>query len=930
MRRRICVLTFLAVVLSLALAHTAVAADSGLVGWWKFDDGAGTVAKDSSGNGYDGTVYDAVWVEGHLGGALDFSGAEYVDVPPESWSTIVTQATVCFWAYGDPDQQPQANFIFGAFSDPANNEARRMSAHVPWSNGNVYFDTGGPGYNRIEKAADAADYEGTWTHWTFLKNADTGDQQVYINGVLWHSGTGMTNTMEGVTKFTIGTKPSLAEGWYQGMIDDFRLYDRALSVDELPDIMLGKGPGLELAGGPSPANEATDIPRDTSLAWEAGEFAATHDVYLGTTFDDVNNADRSDATGLLVSQGQAGTTFTPAAVLEYGQTYYWRVDEVNAAPDNTIFKGETWSFTVEPVAYPVAGVTATTNGTTQPGSELEKMLDGSGLNANDEHSVASGDMWQAVEPADADLSIEYEFPSVVKLHQMLVWNYNVQFELMLGFGIKDVTIEYSENGTDWMVFGDVQFAQATASTTYTANTTVEFGGIPARYLRLTVNSGYGTLGQYGLSEVRFLSIPVNAREPEPADGAVDVSVNTLLDWRSGREAVSHEVYLSADEAAVTDGTALAGTVTETSYAPGELALTSTYYWRIAEVNDAASPSRWEGSVWSFVTQDYLVVDDFESYNNDDNVIYETWIDGWVNGTGSTVGHLTEPFAETSIIHEGGQSMPLFYDNVGVNTSEADLDLAQDWTANGVQSLSLYFYGDVDNDGGQLYVTINGSKIVYDGPAVNIRRPSWQLWSIDLSTAGNVSNVTSLTVGVEGAGASGVVYIDDIRLYPEVLDYSSSDLTGAGDTVQGVPNDADWPTAESPDLAIDDDTATKYLHRKGGSMATGFQVEPLLGSMVVTGLTFTTANDVPTRDPITFELSGSNASIDGPYELIAAGDIVDFAGEADWPRFTKTETPIEFENTVAYTYYQLVFPTLRGDNETLMQIAEVEFLGSLAP
>ncbi|UCD51966.1 MAG: hypothetical protein JSW27_04875, partial [Phycisphaerales bacterium] len=172
--------------------------------------------------------------------------------------------------------------------------------------------------------------------------------------------------------------------------------------------------------------------------------------------------------------------------------------------------------------------------------------------------------------------------------------------------------------------------------------------------------------------------------------------------------------------------------------------------------------------------------------------------------------------------------------------------------------------------------------------------------------------------------------DDIRLYPEVLEYLSSDITGAGDTVLGVPNDDDWPANEHPALVVDDDVNTKYLHRKGGSMATGFQVEPLLGSTVVTGLTFTTANDVPTRDPITFELSGSNASIDGPYTLIAAGDIVDFAGATDWPRFTKNETPIEFENTVAYQYYQIVFPTLRGANETLMQIADVELLGEIAP
>jgi hypothetical protein len=203
------------------------------VGHWTFDDGDGTVALDSSGNGYDGTVDLATWETGRLGSALGFDGTAHVDVPAEAWSTVVTQATVAFWAYGDPAAQPQSNFIFGAFSDPADNNARKMSAHVPWGNGNVYFDTGGPGYDRISKAGDPADFAGTWTHWTFVKNADTGDQQIYINGELWHSGTGMTQTMDGVTKFTIGTKPSLAEGWFTGMIDEVKLYNTALSQEEI-------------------------------------------------------------------------------------------------------------------------------------------------------------------------------------------------------------------------------------------------------------------------------------------------------------------------------------------------------------------------------------------------------------------------------------------------------------------------------------------------------------------------------------------------------------------------------------------------------------------------------------------------------------------------------------------------------------------------
>jgi hypothetical protein len=76
--------------------------------------------------------------------------------------------------------------------------------------------------------------------------------------------------------------------------------------------------------------------------------------------------------------------------------------------------------------------------------------------------------------------------------------------------------------------------------------------------------------------------------------------------------------------------------------------------------------------------------------------------------------------------------------------------------------------------------------------------------------------------------------------------------------------------------------------------------------------------------------GSNESIDGPYELIASGDVNDFNQEAEWPRFTKNATTIAFDNTVAYNYYQVLFPTLRGETQALMQIAEVELIGEVIP
>ncbi|MHC4676846.1 MAG: hypothetical protein ACYTBZ_30555, partial [Planctomycetota bacterium] len=162
-----------------------------------------------------------------------------------------------------------------------------------------------------------------------------------------------------------------------------------------------------------------------------------------------------------------------------------------------------------------------------------------------------------------------------------------------------------------------------------------------------------------------------------------------------------------------------------------------------------------------------------------------------------------------------------------------------------------------------------------------------------------------------------------------------DVTAPGDTVQGVPNDNDWPAPETPPMAIDDDINTKYLHFKGdfdpdpGTGGAGFRVTPSAAGTVVTGLTFTTANDCAGRDPVSFELSGSNVGIDGPYTLIAAGDIVDFDQATEWPRLTMNTTPISFGNLVAYDHYQLIFTAVRTSGDgcfNSMQIAEVELLG----
>jgi hypothetical protein len=206
---------------------------------------------------------------------------------------------------------------------------------------------------------------------------------------------------------------------------------------------------------------------------------------------------------------------------------------------------------------------------------------------------------------------------------------------------------------------------------------------------------------------------MNAYGSIPANGATNVERTQILRWKPGKSASLHQVYFGTDPNAVrsagTSSPEYQGTkdLGAASFDPGTLDLETTYYWRIDEVNSVSPESPWVGELWSFTTGNFIVVDDFESYNDlevdqeGSNVIYLTWIDGWGTQTnGATVGYADPDYAagqhiaETVIIHGGRQSMPYFYDN-DMKYSEAvrDIDDAdRDWTREGMDTLSLWFRG----------------------------------------------------------------------------------------------------------------------------------------------------------------------------------------------------------------------------------------------
>ncbi|NQV33004.1 MAG: LamG domain-containing protein, partial [Phycisphaeraceae bacterium] len=168
--------------------------------------------------------------------------------------------------------------------------------------------------------------------------------------------------------------------------------------------------------------------------------------------------------------------------------------------------------------------------------------------------------------------------------------------------------------------------------------------------------------------------------------------------------------------------------------------------------------------------------------------FQTWLDGFGysadeffpaayagNGTGAGIGHdiwsLSSPHFDGNImegtIAKSGQSMPFYFTNTnGLSLSETQrtIEPGQDWTVNGIQSLSLNIYGDPNNSG-QLYLKINDTRIDYVGLSDALQRPQWIPWNIDLSDVTGLQNVTSLAIGIDGVGATGFIFIDDIGLYP---------------------------------------------------------------------------------------------------------------------------------------------------------------------
>jgi len=495
-----------------------------------------------------------------------------------------------------------------------------------------------------------------------------------------------------------------------------------------------------LAYKPDPAANAEYVALDKVLSWGAGVSAVEgHVVFFGDSFDSVNNA----PTGISGAApfraylaNPADTNWAPeeaGITLEVSKTYYWRIDEVESTSSDpeTILKGEVWQFTT----VPIKGLGSITR-------EVWEDIEGTTV------ADLTGDPNFPDSPSYTEYLTGFEAPHMAiseygsRVHGWLYVRNSGDYTFWIASGENSqlwlgthpstasiIAFVDSEEGREgwteprqWDKYPETQ---------QSAPIHLDGGGT-LYYIMVLHKKGWGYdnlavawsgpdsngIQQIipGTSLIPFDQVTLVAASGQvPADRATGVRRDPTLSWVSGVFAATHDVYFGTDFDVVNDavrgndplGVLVSQDQSANAYEPGILEFNATYYWRVDEVNDAHPDKLWKGNIWSFTVGNFLVVDDFEDYNDVSNRIYETWGDYFINNTGMTVGHFEPPFAEQSVVHSGSQSLYMRYDNDGtVNEStnyvqegtllysetERQWTDPQDWTREGVESLTLWFRG----------------------------------------------------------------------------------------------------------------------------------------------------------------------------------------------------------------------------------------------
>jgi hypothetical protein len=605
--------------------------------------------------------------------------------------------------------------------------------------------------------ADGALYSDTWVSLAWVAGETAASHDVYmgVNFADVNDGTG--DTFQGNTPSEFFTAGFPGFPFPDGLVPGTTYYWR---IDEIEadgttvykgDVWSFTIPS-KTAFAPLPPDGMKFQASDTTLSWTSGFGAKVHYVYFGTSFDEVN-----DATGAVP---QSSSTYNPGPLAD-NTTYYWRVDEFDGSGTH---KGDVWSFKTRAIITITDpdligwwkfdehyGNTALdwsgheNHGTFGGDPEWVEGVINSGLNLD-------GDDYIILDAAADDLTSRNFTLSVwIKTTQAgegNVFASNTGGSHVLLFGVDNGNI-YVDDGpsTDWppavnddqwhmitlvqsgttikLYTDGVEVASITTSIDVTDETRWSIGqewdgSSPSDFYLGMVDDARMYNRALTPDEVAELmrGDPLVAWNPKPGNNTtMDVEqAKQPLTWTPGDLATGHDVYFGTDLAAVENADSsdtsgvYRGRQAEAGYSPTESLDwgTGPYYWRIDEINPDTTVST--GGVWSFMIADHLIVEDFESYDSEDNQIWFSWHDGLGygapgvppyfagNGTGAAVGdENTSSYTEQTIVHGGGKSMPISYNNnkqgfAYYSETELTLTTLRDWTNYDVGELSIWFRG----------------------------------------------------------------------------------------------------------------------------------------------------------------------------------------------------------------------------------------------
>jgi len=309
--------------------------DSSLIGWWKFDEGQGIIAYDSSGYGNHGMIghnngnNGPIWTAGVMGGALELDGTDdYVSINSIASLMTTYNFTFSIWVQTDGEVLSDDHILLGSNTDSSHEFLFGIM------NGNPWQEAGASG----EYPPSVAD--SLWHMLTYV--SESFESRIYVDGVLRKKDTADDDMAE-ETRWSIGQEwDSGPSDEYKGLIDDARFWIRPLTDEEIAQVFRGD---VDRAHSPKPANGTTpDIEQVPPISWSPGEGATQHDVYFGIDNLPVTDADRTDTTGIYRGR-QAATSYTPPEGLGWDTgPYFWRIDEVKA--DGTVSEGMVWGFSV--------------------------------------------------------------------------------------------------------------------------------------------------------------------------------------------------------------------------------------------------------------------------------------------------------------------------------------------------------------------------------------------------------------------------------------------------------------------------------------------------------------------------------------------------------------------------------------------------------